>query len=181
MKAKRTGISPKLRFDVFKRDGFTCQYCGGHPPAVVLQVDHIDPVVNGGKNNMDNLATSCDSCNLGKGGRLLSSVPMPLAEKAATIAEQEKQLKGYMKILKAQKDRVEQDAWEVADVYMERFSKDSIRKDYMRSIKLFLQKLPLYEVVEAMETATSRKSFNMDSVFRYFCGICWTRIRETEL
>lgn len=26
----RKSISKKLRFDVFKRDGFKCQYCGAH-------------------------------------------------------------------------------------------------------------------------------------------------------
>ena len=42
--AKRKGISKKTRFDVFKRDSFTCQYCGKSAPDVVLQVDHINPV-----------------------------------------------------------------------------------------------------------------------------------------
>lgn len=36
MARKKAGISKRLRFEVFKRDGFVCQYCGNHPPAVVL-------------------------------------------------------------------------------------------------------------------------------------------------
>jgi 5-methylcytosine-specific restriction endonuclease McrA len=28
MAAKRAGLSKKTRFEVFKRDGFRCQYCG---------------------------------------------------------------------------------------------------------------------------------------------------------
>ena len=38
---KREQLSAKLRFEVFKRDSFVCQYCGSHPPQVVLHVDHI--------------------------------------------------------------------------------------------------------------------------------------------
>lgn len=48
MAAPRKAISKKTRFDVFKRDGFTCQYCGAHPPEVVLHIDHIIAVAEGG-------------------------------------------------------------------------------------------------------------------------------------
>lgn len=44
----REAISKKLRFEVFKRDSFTCQYCGGKAPEIILQCDHIKPVVEGG-------------------------------------------------------------------------------------------------------------------------------------
>jgi hypothetical protein len=67
---EREPIGQKLRFKVFKRDNFTCQYCGGHPPLVRLEVDHIDPVAKGGTNAIDNLVTSCEECNRGKGDRL---------------------------------------------------------------------------------------------------------------
>ena len=51
----RKTLSKKLRFDVFKRDGFKCQYCGITPEKEILQVDHIIPVAEGGENDMDNL------------------------------------------------------------------------------------------------------------------------------
>jgi hypothetical protein len=71
-KAKRTSISKKARFEVFKRDSFTCQYCGDEAPRVVLHVDHINPVANGGGNDIANLITSCAPCNFGKGAREIS-------------------------------------------------------------------------------------------------------------
>lgn len=71
-KPKRKAISNKLRFEVFKRDSFTCQYCGRKAPDVVLEVDHIKPVAEGGKNNILNLVTSCFECNRGKGKKLLT-------------------------------------------------------------------------------------------------------------
>ncbi len=70
--AKREGITKKLRFEVFKRDRFTCQYCGRMAPDVVLNLDHIKPVADGGKSTLLNLVTSCFDCNAGKSDRLLS-------------------------------------------------------------------------------------------------------------
>jgi|GEM_PF-1003982 hypothetical protein len=68
----RKNISKKLRFEIFKRDSFRCQYCGATAPDVLLRVDHINPVSNGGDNNILNLVTSCFDCNSGKSDRLLS-------------------------------------------------------------------------------------------------------------
>jgi hypothetical protein len=71
MTGKREPISKKLRFEVFKRDSFTCQYCGAQAPDVVLHLDHINPVAGGGSSDVLNLITSCEPCNLGKGARTL--------------------------------------------------------------------------------------------------------------
>ena len=57
----------ELRFEILKRDEFTCQYCGKKAPEVKLQVDHITPLSKGGKTDKDNLITSCSECNKGKG------------------------------------------------------------------------------------------------------------------
>ena len=45
---KRKSITKSVRFEVFKRDGFKCQYCGASAPDVILEVDHIVPVAEGG-------------------------------------------------------------------------------------------------------------------------------------
>lgn len=71
MKNKRKSLSPKQRFEVFKRDSFRCQYCGKTAPDVLLEVDHIKPVKEGGTNDIINLITACKDCNRGKGARLL--------------------------------------------------------------------------------------------------------------
>jgi hypothetical protein len=74
-KPKRQSTGKRLRFEVFKRDFFTCQYCGQQPPAVVLVVDHIDPVAAGGASTIDNLISACEACNQGKADK-------PLGERA---------------------------------------------------------------------------------------------------
>lgn len=59
--------APALRFAVFRRDSFACQYCGRAAPHVALHVDHVKPWADGGRTELANLRTACDSCNLGKG------------------------------------------------------------------------------------------------------------------
>lgn len=73
MATKRKPLTKKLRFEVFKRDNFTCQYCGRMAPDVILEVDHVVPVAEGGNNDILNLVTSCKDCNRGKGKRKLSN------------------------------------------------------------------------------------------------------------
>lgn len=180
MPKKRKALSKKTRFDVFKRDGFICLYCGGHPPAVILHCDHIIPVAQGGENDIDNLATACDACNMGKGARSLSAVPQSLSVRAAEVAEREAQIKGYSDIMAAQRERIESDTWQVVDIYTEQYSMTGIRKDLFISARNFVEKLGVHECILAMESAVSKMSRSRDIGFRYFCGICWAKIRELE-
>jgi hypothetical protein len=94
MQRKRKSLSDKTRFEIFKRDSFTCQYCGKMAPTVVLECDHIDPVANGGSDEMMNLVTSCETCNSGKRARLLSDNAVLTKQQAelCSLAERRKQL-----------------------------------------------------------------------------------------
>jgi hypothetical protein len=69
---KRKSITKKTRFEIFKRDSFTCQYCGAKAPDAILEIDHLNPVKHGGENDLLNLITSCFVCNRGKSHRKLS-------------------------------------------------------------------------------------------------------------
>lgn len=68
----RTSLSKSIRFEVFKRDSFTCQYCGRKAPDVLLEADHIEPVAKGGTDDLLNLITACKDCNSGKSDKRLS-------------------------------------------------------------------------------------------------------------
>jgi hypothetical protein len=175
--AQRKSISKKTRFDVFKRDLFCCQYCGKRPPQTTLEVDHIDPVANGGDNSINNLVTSCFDCNRGKSDRLLTAVPESLSNKAKRIKECEEQLSEYRKIINAQNERIESDCWSVIHAL---FGEDtnSIRTDWFSSVKKFVSNIDLIEAIEAAEIASSKKRFSSDkTIFHYFCGICWNKIK----
>lgn len=63
-----------MRFEVLKRDGFRCTYCGASGDGVELHVDHEVATANGGKTIMSNLRTACRDCNIGKGATPLEEV-----------------------------------------------------------------------------------------------------------
>ncbi|RVI58519.1 HNH endonuclease [Sinorhizobium meliloti] len=64
---KRDPIPQGVRFDVFRRDNFTCVYCGRGSPEVTLHCDHVEPHSKGGSDDKSNLVTACQDCNYGKG------------------------------------------------------------------------------------------------------------------
>jgi len=83
-------ISKSVRFEIFARDAFTCQYCGRRPPEVVLECDHIHPQSKGGGDEIINLITSCYDCNRGKRAKVISDVaPRPDADLAFLKVQQE--------------------------------------------------------------------------------------------
>ena len=176
--ADRQPLSKKVRFDVFKRDGFKCCYCGANPSdTVVLEVDHVVPVAEGGQNDIDNLVTSCQPCNRGKGAIPLDVIPQTLEEKASIVAEREAQIRAYREIMELRSERLEEETWSVAEIFMDRFRRDTINKDELLSIRMFIQRLDVYEVQEAMEIAVMKKTWPPHA-FKYFCGVCWTKIRD---
>lgn len=173
----RKAIGKRVRFDVFKRDLFKCQYCGAHPPAVLLHVDHIKPVASGGTNVIHNLVTACAPCNLGKGAVGLEVVPQSLADKASEVREREAQIKGYQSIMDCRLQRIADEALRVARAMDPSATSLPVRPDWLISIKAFIEKLGVHEVLEAAEKAVS-KGFYPTSQFKYFCGICWSKIKQ---
>lgn len=63
---ERRDIAPRLRIQVYDRDGWVCRICGDWYP---LTLDHIIPQSLGGPSTIDNLQTLCNSCNARKGAR----------------------------------------------------------------------------------------------------------------
>jgi hypothetical protein len=92
---ERSAIPQRLRFEIFKRDKFTCQYCGRSAPEVVLNCDHIQAVANGGSTDILNLVTSCRACNGGKGA-------IPLSDTAAIDKQ-----KGMLEELEERRQQLE--------------------------------------------------------------------------
>lgn len=98
---RRQSTGKRLRFEVFKRDYFTCRYCGAQPPSVVLVLDHALPVAAGGTTTIDNLVTACEPCNQGKADRPLGAVaPRIDADLMYLEAQQDiAEMRRYMEIM----------------------------------------------------------------------------------
>ncbi len=66
---ERQRVTARVRYEVFTRDGHRCRVCGNTSEVEPLHVDHIVPISKGGRSDLDNLQTLCQSCNLGKSDR----------------------------------------------------------------------------------------------------------------
>lgn len=65
----RDPIDSRLRHECFKRDKYKCVECGKTTEETTLHADHILPVSQGGKDELNNLQTLCQACNLAKSNR----------------------------------------------------------------------------------------------------------------
>ena len=69
-KQERKIMNDDIRYNVLKRDNYSCQICGATAKdGAKLHVDHIIPVSKGGKTVMNNLQTLCERCNIGKSNK----------------------------------------------------------------------------------------------------------------
>jgi 5-methylcytosine-specific restriction endonuclease McrA len=82
------------RFNVFLRDRFHCQYCGGGFATNVLTFDHVVPKSRGGRTAWTNVVTACSPCNLLKGNQLLRESGMGLQRYPSEPTTQELQENG---------------------------------------------------------------------------------------
>lgn len=178
--ADRTALPKKIRFEVFKRDSFTCQYCGRSAPNVILEVDHIVPVAEGGTNEVINLITSCRDCNRGKGARLLSSTE--------TLDKQKKQL-DELNEMREQTDMMLE--WKRELLQLENKQADEIENllgdltGYgltdrgRRDVRKLVHEFGFAIVYEAMEIACSQyfkgSSKSLELALSKLGGICYNR------
>lgn len=146
---KRKPISQGLRFEIFKRDAFTCQYCGRKSPDVVLHVDHIKPVADGGENDILNLITACNECNGGKGATPLDDQSVLNKQRAQLeeLNERRNQLEMMIK-------------W--------REGLDNLHGDYVRAIQSEFLRYGPFTANETAEKEIARwvKKYSLDELFK---------------
>jgi 5-methylcytosine-specific restriction endonuclease McrA len=66
------------RRNLFKRDRYTCQFCGKQPGPEELTIDHVLPKSHGGKSTWENCVLACVGCNKRKADRSPEQAKMPL-------------------------------------------------------------------------------------------------------
>lgn len=149
MKKKRKALSKRQRFEVFKRDFFTCQYCGNSAPDVILHVDHINPVSKGGNNKLTNLITSCVDCNSGKSNKKLddsSAVKLQMQELKKS-QERADQIKMIAKWAKEQLMKPEIDA--INDTLTE-LNNTCLNEGGEKWIRSLIRKYGLKEILDSL-------------------------------
>ena len=66
------------RRNLYRRDRFTCQYCGKRPGTEELTIDHVNPRSRGGRSTWLNCVLACVDCNKRKSNRLPAEARMHL-------------------------------------------------------------------------------------------------------
>ena len=64
IEVRRHPITPETRKFVLDRDNHACRYCGSKNSP--FHLDHVYPVSKGGETTINNLVTSCETCNHAK-------------------------------------------------------------------------------------------------------------------
>lgn len=181
---ERQTISKSLRFDIFKRDAFTCQYCGRRPPDVVLELDHIHPVSKGGDNDEMNLVTACFDCNRGKRDRVLQDyAPRPDADLAWLEMQQEiAELRRYNEA-KVERDRAMETTLDAlhshwVDVLGKHYLLDDPTLAYW--INVFGPQEVEYAINRALPKQQRGEFNHRQHCIRYVSAILWGRKRESD-
>lgn len=181
---ERKKIPKKVRFEVFKRDRFTCQYCGAKAPDVVLHIDHITPVANGGDNDIMNLVTACESCNLGKGARELSndSAIAVRRKQAEALEERREQIEMLRDWQIAQLDELGE-MINAADELIEKITGYGVTEQGRKTLRMHIKRFGFNEVLEAINVAFVQYDFSTEAKWEYafskIGGICYNRKHKT--
>lgn len=177
-------ISKRTRFEVLRRDNYTCRYCRSAENA--LTVDHVTPVALGGSDAPDNLVAACKDCNAGKSSSAPdSSLVADIAQDAVRWAKAIEEVAAIRSADKRKRDAYVRrfvkkwDTWKWGPVEKRMtIPKDS---DWKPSIWQFYELgLPIGEVEDAVDIACSNGRVYTDDTWRYFCGVCWRKVKDMQ-
>lgn len=164
---KRKAINKKDRYEIFKRDSFTCQYCGRKAPDVVLEIDHIKPVSKGGTNDIFNLVTSCFDCNRGKGNRELDDgvVIEKQMDELEQLNERRKQIEMIFE-WRNELSSLDDETSEMVLSYLNENFDITVTETGIPKVKSWIKKYELKTLLEAIDTSfeqyeDNEKAFNM--------------------
>lgn len=180
----RKSLSKRTRFEVFKRDSFTCQYCGRKAPDVLLECDHIDPVANGGSDDILNLVTSCHDCNSGKSDKLLSD-GTAVGRKRKQLEEMQERQEQITLMYEWQKSLAlesDMEAVLVSDYWSELNPGWRLSDDGMSDLRKMLRRFGMPSVMEAMRIAVDGYGpvSETNDPFIKVGGICFNRSQPEE-
>ncbi len=161
--------SKRLRFEILKRDNFTCRYCGATPLDRPLHVDHVVPESKGGTDDPANLIAACKDCNGGKSNIPLEERRLKDPDSPAELKEHAEQIREYLgaqKEILAAKD-------EALEIALERWREcmgDPLVR-WLGHIRRAIKDLGLERTLEAID-ATGRRGLSTEQKqIKYFCGV----------
>ena len=176
-------ITKRLRFEILRRDGFRCRYCGTVAADVELHVDHVVPSSLGGSDDPDNLVAACVDCNGGKA----SSGP----DDSIVVDVSEKALRWKDAMLAAFEELRQERTAEplAAEEFLKKWRLWShgaqkeyvpIPEDFDSSVSNWLRAgMPAEDIYGLIPIAMKSKA-TVQNKWPYFCGVVWRTIERAS-
>lgn len=164
-------VTKRTRFEVLRRDNYTCRYCRSTDGA--LTVDHVTPRSLGGSDDPSNLVACCKDCNAGKSSAAPdASLVAEVTDDAIRHAERIKQAyKIIVEQLGEQDDYIRE--------FVDEFPGRSVPQGWKGSlIRWFEMGVPIEIVIDAGHRSDSRMRLNRDpeAWFKYLAGVVWRKV-----
>ena len=146
---------------------------------MILEVDHIKPVAEGGKNTLINLVTSCRDCNRGKGKRKLDDNTEVEKQKTALDDLNEKRLQ--MEMIIQWKTELEELLEKQVDTIEKLFAAEGyyLSERYRKKLKVLIKEFGFNLVYEAAEIA-EYQYFSIMTKMEKIGGICYNLRKKRE-
>lgn len=165
-------VTKRTRFEVLKRDNYTCRYCRSAENE--LTIDHVLPVSLGGSDEPDNLVAACADCNAGK------SSSSPDADLVADVSADQVRWSDAMKraaeVRAESRKDFDQFVATFDRLWLDRWS---VPWNYEQSLEaLYRAGLPLDRFIDAIDVTINARG--VYARFNYLCGVSWRFVNELQ-
>jgi hypothetical protein len=174
-------VTKRTRFEVLRRDGNRCRYCGASTDdGARLTIDHVTPVALGGSDDPGNLVAACVDCNAGK----TSSAPD--AQVVAQVSDDAIRWARAIAQAAAESQEADADRRRKEDEFKARWqvwtyndgTTVELHPGWRQSLTAFLNAgLTAADIEDLIAVAMTTQA---KDPWRYFCGCAWTRIRKLQ-
>lgn len=176
----RASTGKRVRFEVLKRDGFRCRYCGANAASTILHVDHVVPVAEGGTDDPENLVAACADCNLGKSSVLLDDSRLTSPDPTEAMLEHAEQMRAYLAAVKERESARDALVQFVIDQWCAKVDPEGMQRQLIDSISYWIDNIGLENVVASVEaTARGQRLYTTTAQHRYFIAVM--RNKRTEI
>lgn len=164
-------VSTRTRFEVLKRDGFQCYYCGATSESSRLHVDHVIPRARGGADALENLVAACEACNLGK-----SAVPLSDIVGAVDSTRTEK-IKAHARAVHEHMEACRLFEAELAEACTwlqttwEQVTRRSVPTIVINHSRAIVTKYSTDNILTAMQAVARKRGLSSSDCSRYFYGV----------
>jgi hypothetical protein len=187
-------VSKRLRYEVLRRDNFTCRYCGTTAEdGAKLTVDHVVPKSLGGLDVAENLVAACTDCNTGKSSstpdaEFVKQVEEDAFEWKRTVKEAlRKETREYPAVVAALEQF--EDVWDSYHYGDDIYATVPRDRQWRDTVKTWLNILTAGELEddEAVNMALAVVLKIVPNVmardgikdrWRYYCGAVWNKVRS---